>query len=224
VATDYLKIHSKAAQKYGIKLPDPQLVCAPFESEEGQDYYKAMKCSVNYAFTNRLVMTHWIRETFEQVFKKKWQEMDMQTVYAIAHNIAKVEEHTVNGKKKDLVVHRKGATRSFPGIPVIIAGSMGTASYLLVGTEKAMETTFGSTCHGAGRAMSRSAAIKKFRGSEIQKELEAKGEVVKATNLKVLAEEAPAAYKDVDLVIESVHEAGISLKVVKMKPLGVIKG
>ncbi len=224
VATDYLKIHEKAAQKYGIKLPDRQLVCAPFNSPEGQDYFAAMKCAVNYAFANRQVMTHWVRETFEKVFGKSWKDMEMHMIYAIAHNIAKVEEHTVNGKKKEVLVHRKGATRSFPNTPVLIAGSMGTASYILVGTEMAMEKTFGSSCHGAGRCMSRNKAISTFRGGEIQRELEAKGEIVKSTSPKVLAEEAPGAYKDVDEVIESVHEAGISLKVAKMKPMGVVKG
>jgi len=224
IASDYLKIHAKAAQKYGIKLPDPQLVCAPFNSEEGQDYFKAMKCAVNYAFTNRLVMTHWIRETFEQVFKRSWEDMDMATVYGIAHNIAKVEEHKVGGEKRKLIIHRKGATRSFPGIPAIIAGSMGTASYILVGTETAMKKTFGSTAHGAGRALSRHAALKQFRGSDVQKELEVKGEIVKATHPKVLAEEAPEAYKDIETVIDSVHGAGVSLKVARMVPLGVVKG
>ncbi|MFH1333447.1 MAG: RtcB family protein [archaeon] len=224
IATDYLKIHGDAAKKYSIKLPDQQLVCAPFNSKEGQDYYKAMQCAVNYSFANRQVMTKWIRETFEKIFGKTWEALGMETIYALAHNIAKVEEHTVNGKKKEILVHRKGATRSFPDIPVLIAGSMGTASYILKGTDKAMELTFGSTCHGAGRAMSRHAAIEKFRGNEIQKELEAKGEVIKATSPKVLAEEAPGAYKDVDEVIASVHDAGISLKVAKMRPLGVVKG
>jgi len=224
VATDYLKIHSDAAKKYGIKLPDDQLVCAPFNSDEGQDYFKAMQCAVNYAFANRQVMVHWIRETFEKVFGKSWMDLDMEMIYGIAHNIAKVEEHTVEGKKKKILVHRKGATRSFPDIPVLIAGSMGTASYILKGTDKAMQLTFGSTCHGAGRAMSRNAAIKKFRGQDIKKELETKGEVVKSTSPEVLAEEAPGAYKDIESVIDSVHDAGISLKVARMRPLGVVKG
>lgn len=224
VATDYLKIHSDAARKYGIKLPDEQLVCAPFNSQEGQDYFKAMQCAVNYAFANRQVMTHWIREAFEKVFGKTWQELGMEMIYGIAHNIAKVEEHTVDGKKRRILVHRKGATRSFPDVPVLIAGSMGTASYILKGTDKAMELTFGSTCHGAGRAMSRNAAMRKFRGNQIQKDLEAEGEVVRSTSPEVLAEEAPGAYKDIEGVIDSVHTAGISLKVARMRPLGVVKG
>ncbi|MBW2967795.1 RtcB family protein, partial [Candidatus Woesearchaeota archaeon] len=224
VASDYLRIHEKAAAKYGINLPDKQLVCAPVNSEEGQNYYKAMKCAVNYAFANRLVMTHWIRETFEKVFSKDWESLDMHTIYAIAHNICKLEEHTVDGKKRKLYVHRKGATRSFPGIPALIAGSMGTASYILHGTDTAMEKTFGSTCHGAGRAMSRHAAIDKFRGDQIRMELADKGIIARSTSPKVLAEEAPKAYKDVEIVIDTVHNAGISTKVARMEPLGVVKG
>ena len=224
VASDYLKIHERAAKTYGIKLPDRQLVCAPVNSKEGQDYFKAMKCAVNYAFTNRLVMTHWIRETFEQMFKQDWESMDMHTIYALAHNICKLEEHTVDGKKKKVYVHRKGATRSFPDTPALIAGSMGTASYILHGTEKAMEKTFGSTCHGAGRALSRHAAISKFRGDDIKQQLAAKGIIARSTSPKVLAEEAPDAYKDIDNVIESVHGAGVSKKVARMTPLGVVKG
>jgi tRNA-splicing ligase RtcB (3'-phosphate/5'-hydroxy nucleic acid ligase) len=224
VATDYLKIQEQAIKKYNIIVPDKQLACAPVNSPEGQDFFAAMKCAVNYSFTNRLVMTQWIRETFEQIFNKKWQEMDMHTVYGLCHNVIKLEEHTVNGEKKNLYVHRKGATRSFPGLPVLIAGSMGTSSHLLVGTEEAMQKTFGSSAHGAGRAMSRHAAIKKFRGQEVKEKLEKQGIISKATNPKVMAEEAPEAYKDVDEVIESVHNSKISLKVAKMKPIGVVKG
>ena len=236
VATDYLKIHEKAVKKYGIWLPDRQLVCAPANSEEGQDYFKAMKCAVNYAFCNRTVMTAWIRESFEQVFGKTWQEMDMQTIYDVCHNICKLEEHVINGEKRKLYVHRKGSTRALPaghplvpkayrevGQPVLIAGSMGTASYVLVGTEKASEAFF-STCHGAGRTMSRAKAIKQFWGKTIQKQLEAKGIIARATHPKVLSEEAPLAYKDVDEVVRSVHEAGISKMVARMVPLGVAKG
>ncbi len=224
VASDYLKIHGEAAKKYNIKLPDPQLVCAPTNSKEGQDYYKAMICAVNYAFCNRLIMTHWVRETFQEVFKKDYEKMDMKTIYGIAHNICKIEEHLVEGKKKKVYVHRKGATRSFPDTPVLIAGSMGTASYILKGTEEAMKKSFGSTCHGAGRALSRHAAIKKFWGENIKKELAEKGIISQSTTPKVLAEEAPLAYKDVESVVEAVHKAGISLKVARMVPIGVIKG
>jgi len=224
VASDYLKIQEQAVKKYNIWLPDRQLACAPANSKEGQDYFAAMKCAVNYSFTNRLVMTQWIRETFEKVFKKEWESMDMHTVYGICHNVVKLEEYSVDGKKRKLFVHRKGATRSFPEQPVLLAGSMGTASYILKGTETAMQKAFGSSAHGAGRAMSRHGAINEFRGSQIQKELAAKGIVSKAPSLKSLAEEAPEAYKDVEEVINSVHGSGISLKVVRMEPIGVIKG
>ncbi|MFH1455931.1 MAG: RtcB family protein [archaeon] len=224
VATDYLKIQEKAVQKYNIKVPDRQLACAPANSQEGQDYFAAMKCAINYSFTNRFVMTHWIRETFEKVFEKTWEEMDMKTVYGLCHNVVKLEEHEVNGKKKKLYVHRKGATRSFDKQPVLIAGSMGTSSYLCVGTKEAMKVSFGSSAHGAGRLMSRNKAIKEFSGNEIQKQLKEHGTIVQATHPRSLAEEAPDAYKDVDEVIESVHGAKVSLKVVQMLPIGVIKG
>src|SRR3989338_5212815 len=224
VASDYLKIQENAVQKYKIWLPDRQLACAPATSKEGQDYFAAMKCAVNYSFTNRLVMTQWIRDTFEKVFGKEWESMDMHTVYGICHNVVKLEEHIVEGKKKKLFVHRKGATRSFPEQPVLLAGSMGTASYILKGTEVAMQKAFGSSAHGAGRAMSRHGAINEFRGNQIQKELAARGIISKATSLKSLAEEAPEAYKDVEEVINSIHGSGISLKVIRMEPCGVIKG
>ena len=224
VASDYLKIQEKAVQKYNIWIPDRQLVCAPANSKEGLDYFAAMKCAVNYSFTNRLVMTQWIRETFEKVFKKEWESMDMHTIYGICHNVVKLEEHIVDGKKKKLFVHRKGATRSFPEQPVLLAGSMGTASYILKGTEVAMQKAFGSSAHGAGRAMSRHGAINEFRGNQIQKELAARGIISKATSLKSLAEEAPEAYKDVEEVINSIHGSGISLKVIRMEPIGVMKG
>ncbi len=224
VATDYLKIQEQAVKKYNIWLPDRQLACAPVNSKEGQDFFAAMKAAVNFSFTNKAVMTGWIRETFEKVFGHSWEDMDMHTVYAIAHNIVKLEEHVVNGKKRKLYVHRKGATRSFPDVPVIIAGSMGTSSYLLKGTETAMKKTFGSSAHGAGRAMSRNAAIKKFWGGKIKEELLEKGIVSQSTHPKILAEEAPKAYKDVEAVVDSVHGAGVSLKVARMVPVGVVKG
>ncbi|MBN2536212.1 MAG: RtcB family protein [Spirochaetales bacterium] len=237
VATDYLKIHESAAKKFGIKLPDPQLVCAPATSKEGMDYLAAMKAAANYAFCNRQIIAHWIRESFSQVFGKKWEEMGMDTIYDVAHNICKLEEHTVRGKKQQVYVHRKGSTRAFPpghpevpplyrdiGQPVLIAGSMGTASYILVGTEKAMSDTFGSSCHGAGRSMSRRASLKKFRGEKIKQELEKAGKALRSTHPKILAEEAPDAYKDIDMVIQSVHGAGISKKVARVIPLGVAKG
>jgi tRNA-splicing ligase RtcB len=237
VASDYLNIHKAAAKKYGIKLPDPQLVCAPTYSPEAQAYFKAMKGAANYAFCNRQMIAYWVRESFTQVFQKKWEELEINTVYDVCHNICKLEKHIINGKQKEVYVHRKGATRAFPlghpdvpsiykdvGQPVLIAGSMGTASYILVGTELTMKEAFGSSCHGAGRRASRKAAIKKYSGGEIKQELEKKGEVIRATHLKILAEEAPEAYKDVDAVVESVHLAGISRKIARMVPLGVAKG
>ncbi|MBU2638121.1 MAG: RtcB family protein [Nanoarchaeota archaeon] len=224
VATDYLQLHEKAAAKYNIKLPDRQLVCAPFNSDEGQDYFKAMKCAVNYSFANRLVMTQWIREAFEKIFGKTWQDMEMETVYGLCHNVVKIEEHVVNEEKRKVIVHRKGATRAFPEVPVLIAGSMGTASYIMKGTEEAMKKSFGSSVHGSGRVMSRHKAIATMSGKEIRKQLEAKGECVECTHPDVLAEEADAAYKPIYEVIESVAGAGISTKVVKLVPMGVCKG
>jgi tRNA-splicing ligase RtcB (3'-phosphate/5'-hydroxy nucleic acid ligase) len=224
VATDYLKIQEQAVKKYNIWLPDPQLACAPANSDEGQDFFGAMKAAVNYSFVNRAVMTKWIRETFEKVFGKTSQDMNMETVYAIAHNIVKLEDHKVDGKTKKLYVHRKGATRSFPGKPVLIAGSMGTSSYLLSGTETAMQKSFGSSAHGAGRSMSRHAAIKKFWGGKVKDDLAKQGITAKSTHPKVLSEEAPGAYKDVEAVIETVHETDISRKVARMVPIGVAKG
>ena len=233
IATDYLQILGKAAKKYGIWLPDPQLVCAPTTSPEGQAYYEAMKCGVNFAFANRTMIMHWVRESFQEVFQRDWESMGMKLVYDVCHNICKLERH----RGEDLYVHRKGATRAFGpgqpavpalysdvGQPVLIAGSMGTASYILVGTQKAMDETYGSTCHGAGRAMSRHAAIKKFWGEKVKSSLKQKGIISKATHPKVLAEEAPSAYKDVDEVVRSVHEAGISTMVARMVPVAVMKG
>jgi len=236
VATDYLEIHEKAAKKYNIWLPDPQLVCAPVSSDEGQNYYAAMKCAVNYAFVNRTVMTQWIRESFEQVFLKDWEEMEMQLVYDVCHNICKLEEHEVNGKKTNVYVHRKGATRSLPpghellpdvykdsGQPVLIAGSMGTASYILVGGKNA-KNTFYSSCHGAGRVMSRNEAISRYNGGQVKTDLANIGIVARSTSPIVLAEESPNAYKDIDEVIRAVDMADISKKVVRVVPVGVMKG
>lgn len=237
VATDYLERMEAAVKKYNIWLPDRQLVCAPATSQEGQDYYAAMKAAVNFAFCNRQVMTHWIREGFEAVFKRDWDSMGLNLIYDVTHNICKFETHVLNGSKRDLYVHRKGATRAFGpghpkipqdyrsvGQPVLIGGSMGTASYVLVGTEQAMKETFGSTCHGAGRAMSRRAAIRKYHGRDVKQALESKGEVVRSISTKILAEEAPNAYKDVHVVVDSVHGADISRKVASQIPLGVVKG
>ncbi|ADG13465.1 protein of unknown function UPF0027 [Methanocaldococcus infernus ME] len=237
VCTDYLKILEKAYKKYNISIPDRQLACAPFESEEGQAYYKAMCCSANYAWANRQMITHWVRESFEEVFKIHAEDLEMEIVYDVAHNIAKKEEHRIEKKKVKVVVHRKGATRAFPpghevlpkdykdiGQPVLLPGDMGTASYVMKGTEKAMEETFGSTAHGAGRKLSRAKALKLWRGSEIKRRLEEMGIIALSDSKAVLAEEAPEAYKSIDLVADTCHKAGISLKVARMKPMGVVKG
>ena len=237
VATDYLERMAVAVKKYNIWLPDKQLVCAPAQSPEGQDYYAAMKAAVNFAFCNRQVMTHWIREGFEAILGQDWEKLGLDLVYDVTHNICKLETHQLNGSKKQLYVHRKGATRAFGpghpmipepyrsvGQPVLIGGSMGTASYVLVGTEQAMKETFGSTCHGAGRAMSRKAATRRYYGEDVKRDLEKKGEVIRSISMKILAEEAPNAYKDVHIVIDSVHGADISRKVASQVPLGVIKG
>ena len=237
ICTDYLRTMEKAAKNYGIKLPDRQLACAPFESEEGQSYFKAMCCGANYAWANRQMITHWVRESFEEVFKIHAEDLEMSIVYDVAHNIAKKEEHVIDGRKVKVIVHRKGATRAFPpkhrqipkeykdvGQPVIIPGDMGTASYLMRGTEIAMRETFGSTAHGAGRKLSRAKALKLWKGKEIQKRLAEMGIVAMSDSKAVMAEEAPEAYKSVDLVADTCHRAGISLKVARMRPLGVIKG
>ena len=236
VCTDHLKVLEQAVKKYNIWLPDRQLACAPINSKEGQSYLKAMACAANFAWANRQLIVHWIRESFEKVLGDSAENMDMGIVYDICHNIAKLEEHIVDGKKRKVYVHRKGATRSFGpgkkevpieyrdiGQPVLIPGDMGTESYLLKGTKEA-EETFGSTCHGAGRIMSRHQALKKWRGEEIIKNLKEKGIYVHPASLKVVAEEAPDAYKNIKNVVEVAHGAGLSKKVVKLIPLGVVKG
>jgi tRNA-splicing ligase RtcB len=237
VCDDYIRVMLDAARKYQIELPDPQLCCAPISSPEGQGYLEAMACAANFAFTNRQMITHWVRETFEQVFQKGPRDLKLDLIYDVCHNIAKIETHTVDGKKKKLCIHRKGATRAFPpnhpdipsdyqstGQPVLIPGDMGRCSYVLVGTERAMEETFGSTCHGAGRVMSRHQAIKAAKGRAIVRELEDKGIIVKGASRGTIVEEIPDAYKDVNDVVNVVHHAGISRKVVKLVPMGVIKG
>jgi len=237
VCDDFVRSLQSAVRKYHIQLPDRELVCAPIDSPEGQAYYGAMACAVNYAFVNRQVLATGVREAFERVLAGKVGDFDLFQVYDVAHNIAKVEEHRANGQRQRLCVHRKGATRAFgPGYeglpadyrdvgqPVLVPGSMGTFSYVLVGTQKAMDLTFGSTCHGAGRTMSRTKARKSVWGADLKKELEAKGIVVRAGSNKGLAEEAPLAYKDVSRVVEVVHGLGIARKVARLQPLGVIKG
>jgi len=237
VCDDYIRVMMDAARKYQIELPDPQLCCSPVSSPEGRQYFEAMACAANFAFANRQMITHWVRETFERVFHKGARDLKLDLIYDVCHNIAKIESHTVNGKTKKVCVHRKGATRSFPpehpdipeeyrsiGQPVLIPGDMGRCSYVLVGTKKAMEETFGSTCHGAGRVMSRHQAIKAAKGRAVARELEDKGIIVKGASQGTIAEEIPEAYKDVTNVVNVVHHAGISLKVVKLVPMGVIKG
>jgi tRNA-splicing ligase RtcB len=237
VCDDYIRVMLDASKKYRIELPDPQLCCAPVSSAEGQRYLGAMACAANFAFTNRQMITHWVRETFEQVLKMSPRDLKLDLIYDVCHNIAKIETHTVNGGKKRLCVHRKGATRAFPpnhpevpaeyrsvGQPVLIPGDMGRCSYVLVGTEKAMEETFGSTCHGAGRVMSRHQAMKVAKGRAITRELEDKGIIVRGASRGTITEEISEAYKDVNDVVNVVHHAGISRKVVKLIPMGVIKG
>jgi len=237
IGTDYLRLFDGAMKKYGINVVDKELACAPFASEEGQRYYKAMACAANMAFANRQVILHRIRDAFAKVFKKTPEDLEMHMIYDVAHNIAKVENHTVGSKKKNVLVHRKGSTRSFPpghpelaemykktGQPVIIGGSMETGSFLLLGTEKAMEQTFGSTAHGSGRTMSRTQAKREVRGDLLQKDMEARGIYVRATSMSGLAEEAGSAYKNIDDVIEAVNLAGISKPVVGLKPIGNVKG
>lgn len=237
VCTEYVKVMGAAAARAGISLPDRQLACAPIESPEGRDYYATMACAVNFARTNRQVMTHLVRQSFEYIFKAAAEKLGLDLVYDVSHNVAKFEEHEVGGERLKLCIHRKGATRSFPqghpdvpekyravGQPVIVPGDMGTASYLLKGTATAMAESFGSTCHGAGRVMGRRAAKRAIQGHELKARLEAQGITVRAGRTSTLAEEAPEAYKDVNKVVEVCHQAGLSLKVAKMKPLGVIKG
>lgn len=237
VCTDFIEIMEEAARKYKIVLNDKELACAPVKSIESQDYLSAMSAAANYAWTNRQCLTHWTREAFMSFFGMGPVQLGMGLVYDVAHNIAKIETHEVNGKARKMLVHRKGATRAFgpghpelPGLyrhigqPVIIPGDMGRASYVLVGTEKAMHETFGSACHGAGRVMSRHQAIKKAKGRAIWRELEDQGVIVRATGRETLAEEMPEAYKDVSEVVDVVHKAGIAKKVARLRPMGVVKG
>jgi len=222
IATDYIRAMMRAMPKYGISLPDRELACAPFNSPEGQNYFHAMAAGANFAWANRQLITWEVRKAWEEVLGAQGGALDI--IYDVAHNIAKVEDYTIDGAQKTVVVHRKGATRSFPGQPVLIPGSMGTGSYLLVGQEKAMEESFGSCCHGAGRRMSRTQAKREVRGSELKQELNKRGIIINAGSLSGLAEEAPTAYKDVDEVVEIVHQAGIAKKIARFKPVVVIKG
>ncbi len=237
VCDDYIKILMKSTQKYGIELPDRQLCCAPIASEEGRQYLAAMAGAANYAFANRQIIFHWVRESFERVFQMSSERLGLRLIYDVCHNIAKIETHRVDGKERKLCVHRKGATRAFPphhpdtplaykdvGQPVLIPGDMGRYSYVLVGTEQAMAETFGSTCHGAGRVMSRQQAMRVSKGRAIIRELEDQGITVRSAGKATVREEIPEAYKDVSQVVDVVSGAGISKKVARLRPMGVMKG
>lgn len=221
-ATDYIRAMMSAMPRYGISLPDPELACVPFKSKEGRNYWRAMMACANFAWANRQFITWEIRQAWQKVFGGQMSEVNskLSLVYDVAHNLAKLEEY--NGKQ--LVVHRKGATRSFPDQPVLIPGSMGTASYVLVGQPGAMELSFGSSCHGAGRVMSRTKAKHQVRGSTLKQELEKQGIAVRSGSMSGLAEEAPFAYKDVEEVVGIVHNVGLAKKVARLKPVAVIKG
>src|SRR6266571_1211790 len=237
ICSDYLKVMERATGKYNIHLPDRELAACPSKSPEAEDYLPAMSAACNFAWVNRQMITHWARQAFEKVFAKSADSMDMRIVYDVCHNVAKIESHHIDGEATKVIVHRKGATRSFPpehpdvpaqyrdvGQPVLIPGSMGTSSWVLIGTPKAMELSFGTTAHGAGRFMSRSAAKRKWRGADLKKLLESRGIVIRAASMEVLAEEAPDAYKDVDRVADVSDQLGIGRKVVRMTPIGVAKG
>ena len=237
ICSDYLRVMERAVHKYKINLPDRELACAPGNTKEAEDYFQAMSCAVNYAFSNRQAITHWVRQSFKRVFKQPAETFGLQLVYDVAHNIAKIEEHRVNGQRKKVWIHRKGATRAFPpgnpavpvdyhefGQPVIIPGSMGSSSWLLVGAAKAMEVSFGSTAHGAGRMMSRTAARRRFWGGDVKRALEKRGMVVRAASAVGLAEEADLAYKNVDKVVEVSDKVGIATRVAQLFPMAVMKG
>lgn len=237
VCDDHIELMLQASRKYGIELPDKQLCCAPINSPEGKHYFAAMAAAANFAFANRQMITHWVREVLEHSLQMSPADLQIRPVYDVCHNIAKFEEHMIGNASRKVCVHRKGATRAFPpghpevpplyrkiGQPVLIPGDMGRYSFVLVGTQKAMEETFGSTCHGAGRIMSRHAAKRACRGRDIARELETQGIVVRGASMGTIVEEVPEAYKDVAAVVDAVHNAGISKKVAMLKPLGVIKG
>ncbi|OLB90636.1 MAG: RNA-splicing ligase RtcB [Thaumarchaeota archaeon 13_1_40CM_38_12] len=237
VCSDYLRVSEQALQKYKINLVDRELACVPNSSEEGESYRKAMFAALNFAWSNRQMITHWTRKAFERVFKQTESDLDMKLIYDVAHNIAKIEKHNIDGHLKSVVVHRKGATRAFPkgreeipqkyrdiGQPVFIPGSMGTASWILLGKPGSMDLSFGSTAHGAGRMMSRSAARRIFTENQVQKSLDDKGIFIKALTREGVVEETPEAYKNVDAVANVSHDLGIATKVVRLVPIGVIKG
>ena len=237
VCSDYLRVSEQAMSKYDVNLPDKELACVPNTSEEGESYRKAMFSALNFAWSNRQMITHWTRNAFERVFKQSESDLDMKLVYDVAHNIAKVEKHKVNGEQRKVVVHRKGATRAFPanrdeipskyrdlGQPVLIPGSMGTSSWILLGQPNSMDLSFGSTAHGAGRTMSRSKARRNYTENDVKQSLNDKGIFIKALTRDGVVEETPQAYKDVDAVVNVSHNLGIATKVAKLVPIGVIKG
>lgn len=237
VCTDHLRVCERAAKRFGISLVDRQLACVPLKSDEGQCYFGAMCAAANFAWANRQVMTHWVRESFERVFKRGWEQLGIELVYDVAHNIGKIEEYEVEGRRRRVCVHRKGATRAFPaghpevperyrhiGQPVFVPGDMGRYSFVAVGADGAMRESFGSTCHGAGRVLGRKAAVRKLAGRDIAGELQRAGIVVRAADRSLLAEEASVAYKDVADVVSICHHAGLSRRVARMRPIGVVKG
>jgi len=237
VCTDSLRMVEKAMNKYGIKVPDRELACVPADTNEAQKYLSQMACAANFGFCNRQLITHWLRESFEQFFGKDMDELDLNLIYGVCHNILKIEEHEVDGTKMKLNVHRKGATRAFPpghpeipqdykdiGQPALIPGTMGSSSYLCVGQEKAMDLSFGSTAHGAGRVMSRRSADRKWPARNVLSDLSSRGIHVKAASMGTVAEEAPGAYKDVNQVVQVSHDLGIVEKIARFKPIGVVKG
>lgn len=237
VCTDYLRVAERSAKQHGITLVDRQLACMPFQSDEGKRYFGAMSAAANFAWANRQLITHWLREAFSQVFRQSPEQLGMHLIYDVAHNIVKIEPYVVDGQKRELIIHRKGATRAFPpghpeipekyrsiGQPVLIPGDMGRYSFIAVGTEQAMRESFGSTCHGAGRVMGRKQAVRTLGGRDIAEELRRQGILVRAQDRSLLAEEASEAYKDVADVVAVCHAAGISRRVARTRPIGVVKG
>lgn len=237
VCEDYIRTFNRVVKEQGLDLPDRQLCCAPLKSKEGKAYLAAMACAINFGFANRQIITGWIRKAFEQALRKSPRDLGLEVVYEVAHNIAKIEQHQIEGKTRQVCVHRKGATRAFPaghpevprdyrpvGQPVLIPGDMGRYSYVLVGAPGAMEHSFGSTCHGAGRLLSRTQAKKQIDVRHVMDDLSSRGIILMAKGRGTIAEEVPQAYKDVSMVVETVHQAGLSTKVARLRPLGVIKG
>ncbi len=241
ICSDFLRVMERAVSKYDIRLPDRELACAPASSPEAAQYLKAFGCAVNFAFANRQAISHWVRQSFEHVFKQSSDSLSMKIVYDVAHNIVKLEKHKVDGEMRSVFVHRKGATRSFPGKveyysdmipisyrdygqPVFLPGSMGTASWVLIGDPNSLQLSFGSTAHGAGRQMSRASAKRQYRGDSVVRLLESKGIYVKGDTMDTIVEEVPDAYKDPDEVVEVAHQVGLSRKVARLVPLGVVKG